>query len=466
MEKRADHNPLGSEKVSKLILKFAIPSIVAMLVGAVYNIVDQLFIGQAVGTLGNAATNIAFPLTTSCVALALVFGIGGASSFNIAIGEKKEEVAAHYIGNSITMLIGSGIVLSIITQLFLKQMLLFFGSPDEVLDYAMTYVKITSIGFPFLILTSGGGHLIRADGSPKMTMICSISGAVINTILDAVFVLGFDMGMFGAALATIIGQIFSGILVIIYLFHYKTVKLTWGHLLIKFKYIYRIVSLGMASFFNQIAMMVVQIVMNKSLTYYGKMSEYGESTPLAVSGIVAKVGMIFFAIVIGIAQGTQPIESYNYGAKNYKRVKEAYRLAIISGAIISVFAFAIFQIFPRQLISMFGKGSESYYQFGISYFRVYLFFTCVNFMQPITSTFFTSIGKAYKGIFLSLTRQIIFLLPLILVLPLFLKIDGILYAGPISDFFAALTAILMMKKEFRLLQDASTVVELEPTYEK
>nr|WP_310604538.1 MATE family efflux transporter [Anaerosporobacter sp.] len=355
MDKNQTQNPLGHAPVGKLMVKFAVPSIVAMLVSALYNIVDQLFIGQAVGTLGNAATNIAFPLSTSCVALALMFGIGGASSFNLAMGRKEPDKAAHYIGNSIVLLLGSGILLMIITLLFLTPMLRFFGSPDDVLGYAKTYVGITAFGFPFLILTTGGGHLIRADGNPKMTMICNLSGAVINTILDAVFVFGFDMGMAGAAYATIIGQIFSGILVINYMRHCKTVKITKKQLKLKWEYSARIISLGTASFFNQIAMMVVQIVLNKSLKHYGSLSAYGEAIPLACVGIISKVNMVFFSIVIGIAQGTQPIEGYNYGAGNFKRVKEAYRLATIVGGAIAVVFFILFQSAPRQIISLFGK---------------------------------------------------------------------------------------------------------------
>ena len=460
MRENIDRNPLGSEKVSKLIGKFAVPSIIAMLVGAIYNIVDQFFIGQAVGTLGNAATNIAFPLATSCTALGLLFGIGGASSFNIAMGEKDEKRAAYYVGNSITMLLVTGTILCIVTLLFLKELLIFFGSPDEVLGYTMTYVKVTAFGFPFLIVTTGGGHLIRADGNPKMTMICSLSGAVINTVLDAVFVFGFQWGMFGAALATVIGQLFSGILVITYIRRYRTIPIQKKHFFVRWIYITRIMSLGMASFFNQIAMMIVQVVMNKSLTYYGALSEYGKAIPLACAGIVTKVNQIFFSIVIGIAQGTQPIESYNYGAKNYHRVKEAYRLAILASGVISIGSFLLFQTIPRQLISLFGKGDEVYYKFGVNYFRIFLFFTCLNFLQPITSTFFTSIGKAYKGIFLSLTRQILFLLPLIAILPLYLGIDGIMYAGPIADFIAAVVAIVMAGLEFKKIGRLERQLEL------
>lgn len=457
MDKIVAKNPLGEEPVGKLMVKFAVPSIVAMLVSALYNIVDQLFIGQAVGTIGNAATNIAFPLSTSCVALALLFGIGGASSFNLAMGRNESDKAAHYVGNSIVLLIGSGIILMLVTQIFLTPLLKFFGSPDDVLEYAKTYVRITSFGFPFLILTAGGGHLIRADGNPKMTMICNLSGAIINTILDAVFVFGFDMGMAGAAYATIIGQIFSGLLVINYMRRYKTVKLTTHQLKLKWEYSSRIISLGTASFFNQIAMMVVQIVLNKSLKYYGSLSEYGEAIPLACVGIISKINMVFFSFIIGIAQGTQPIEGYCYGAGKYKRVKETYRLATIVGGIIAIIFFLLFQLVPRQIITLFGKGDARYYQFGISYFRVFLLFTCLNFLQPITSTFFTSIGKPYKGIFLSLTRQILFLLPLIITMPLFMGIDGILYSGPIADVLAAIITIIMVLAEFRNMKKLQVI---------
>lgn len=445
-------NPLGTAGIGRLMTKFALPSIVAMLVSAVYNIIDQLFIGRYVGPLGNAATNVAFPLAMCCTGIALLFGIGGASSFNLAMGKKEEKEAAHYAGNSITMLACCGVVLMAVTLLFLTPMLRFFGSPDNVLGYARTYVGITAFGFPFLILTIGGGHLIRADGKPNMAMICNLSGAVINTILDAIFMIGFGMGMAGAALATITGQIFSGCLALYYLKHYKTVKLQRKHLRIRWKYVSHVMSLGTASCFNQLAMMVVQIVLNNSLTYYGALSDYGASIPLACSGIVMKVNQVFFSVIIGISQGTQPIESFNYGAEKYDRVRKAYCLAIFAGGILSVLAFIMFQTVPRQIISLFGKGDKGYYQFGVQYFRIFLFFTYVNFLQPITSTFFTSIGKPYKGIFLSLTRQILFLLPLLLLLPMWMGIDGILYAGPVADLLAAVVTVVMAWWEFRLIK--------------
>ena len=443
------NNPLGVQPVNRLLSQFAIPSIISMLVGSLYNIVDQFFIGQRVGELGNAATNIAFPLSTSCLALALLIGIGGSSAFNLAMGSGHEKRAVNIMGNAVVLVAGSGLVLSIITLLFLKPLLLFFGSPKSVLPYAMEYTKITAFGFPFLLLSTGGGHLIRADGRPRITMLCNLVGAVLNTILDALFVFGLNLGMSGAALATIIGQIVSGALAIGYLMHGKTVTIRRENLRIKWENVTRIASLGMAPCSNQVAMMVVQIIMNQSLKHYGSHSIYGENIPIACAGIITKVNMIFMSFVIGLSQGLQPIASFNYGAGKKGRVKEAYIKAISIGAVLAVIAFLMFQFFPRQIISIFGDGSELYYQFAIRYFHVFLFFTFVNFMQPITSNFFTAIGKPKVGSFLALTRQILFLLPLILLFPLFLGIDGIMCAGPVADCLAAVVCFIMVYRELR-----------------
>lgn len=444
-------NPLGTAPVGALIRKFAIPSIIAMVVSALYNIIDQFFIGQKIGELGNAATNVAFPLTTSCTAIALLLGIGAASAFNLSMGRGEKEKALYYIGNSATLLFSFGLVLCLVTQLFLEPMLVFFGSPDEVLGYAKEYVRITSIGFPFLIFSTGGAHLVRADGSPQYSMMCNLTGAIINTILDPLFIFIFEWGMAGAALATIIGQIASAYMVFRYLRKYKAGKLEKKYLIPNWTYASYGMSLGLSQFFNQLAMMVVQIVMNNSLTYYGAMSIYGESIPLACSGIINKVSFMFFAICIGISQGTQPIISFNYGAKQYDRVRQALRLALISGTAICIGAFLMFQFFPRQIIGLFGDGSELYFQYAVRYFRIYLFCTFLNNIQPLSSNFFSSIGKPKKGIFLGLTRQIIFLLPLILIFPRFFGIDGIMYAGPIADFMAASISGVLLVKEVKLM---------------
>lgn len=437
MEENIIRNPLGEERTGKLLSQFAVPSIIAMLVSSLYNIVDQFFIGRSVGELGNAATNISFPLSISCVAIALLFGIGGASAFNLAMGKGDREKAVYYLGNAAVMMVLCGLVLGIVTELFLEPMLRFFGSPENVLGYAKEYTAIIACGFPLLILSAGGGHLIRADGRPKITMVCNLVGAAINTVLDAVFVFGMGLGMKGAALATVIGQVIAGLLVIWYLSHCKTVTIKKEHLIIRREQVARIASLGAAPCSNQLAMMIVQIVMNKSLKYYGSLSVYGEAIPIACAGIITKVNQVFMSFIIGISQGLQPIVSFNYGAAKYQRVKEAYLKAVSCGFALALAAFLLFQLAPRQIISIFGNGTEEYYQFAINYFHIFLFFTFVNFIQPISSNFFTAIGKPKVGMFLSLTRQIIFLLPLLIVLPLLMGIDGIMYAGPVADFLAA-----------------------------
>ena len=321
--KEQDKNPLGVESIHRLLVKFAVPSMIAMIVSALYNIVDQFFIGRYVGELGNAATNIAFPLTTSCTAIALLCGIGGASAFNLAMGGGKKDEAGHYIGNAIMTMLSLGVILWALVQLFLTPMLEFFGSPKNVLPFAEEYTSITAWGFPFLIIGTGGGHLMRADGSPKMTMICNLTGAIINTVLDYLFVGVFDWKMTGAAWATVIGQFVAALLVFGYFLRFKTVKLTRKHLVLKGRIIGRVLSLGTAPCANQLAMMVVQIVLNNSLKYYGGQSIYGESIPIACVGIISKVCMIFFSFVIGISQALQPIVSFNYGAEKYGRVKKA-----------------------------------------------------------------------------------------------------------------------------------------------
>ena len=446
-------NPLGTESIGKLLRQFAVPSIIAMLVSALYNMVDQFFIGNSIGMLGNAATNVAFPLTTVSTALALLCGIGGAANFNICMGRKEPEKARRYMGAAFTMLLALGVVLCIVSRLFLEPMLNIFGATPDVLPYAMTYTGITSFGFPFLILTTGGTNLIRGDGSPRYSMMCNLVGAIINTVLDPLFIFVFDWGMAGAAWATVLGQFVSGMMVLGYIPRFKTLKLSLGDFRPSKTFCLPIFSLGLTSFFNQCAMMVVQVALNNTMTHYGALSVYGSEIPLACSGIVSKVGMIFFSVVIGICQGMQPIVSFNFGASNFKRVKETVVLACKAAFAISIVAFLCFQIFPRQIIGFFGSGSPEYFDFAERYFRIYMFFIFINFLQPISSNFFTAVGMPKRGVFLSLTRQIIFLLPLLVVLPIFFGIEGAMFSAPIADFFAATLAIIFLRAEFKALPD-------------
>ena len=426
---KPSENPLGSEPISSLLRRFAIPSVIAMLVSALYNMVDQLFIGHSIGVLGNAATNVAFPLSMVCTSIGLLCGIGGAANFNLCMGRREPEHAKSYVGSAISMLAILGVILCVAVQLFLRPMMLLFGATPDVIDYACTYTRITSIGFPFLIVTIGGSNLIRADGSPKFSMLCNLVGAIVNTILDPLFIFVFHMGMAGAALATITGQILSFALVVFYLRGFKTLPLSLSDLKPKIACWARIAALGATPAFNQVAMMVVQIVMNNTLTYYGSNSVYGSDIPLACAGIISKVNMLFFSFVIGISQGLQPIVSFNFGAQKYDRVKDAYKKAVFAATAISIVAFLCFQLFPRQ------------------------FFTFLNGIQPVSSNFFTSIGAPKKGIFLSLTRQIIFLLPLLLIFPYLFGIDGVMYTAPIADLAAASVSIVMVVLEFKIMAE-------------
>ena len=450
---KSSENPLGSEPVSTLLRRFAVPSVIAMLVSALYNMVDQLFIGHSIGVLGNAATNVAFPLSMVCTSIGLLCGIGGAANFNLCMGRREPEHAKSYVGSAISMLAILGVILCVAVQLFLRPMMLLFGATPDVIDYACTYTRITSIGFPFLIVTIGGSNLIRADGSPKFSMLCNLVGAIVNTILDPLFIFVFHMGMAGAALATITGQILSFALVVFYLRGFKTLPLSLSDLKPNMACWARIAALGATPAFNQVAMMVVQIVMNNTLTYYGSNSVYGSDIPLACAGIISKVNMLFFSFVIGISQGLQPIVSFNFGAQKYDRVKDAYKKAVFAATAISIVAFLCFQLFPRQIIGIFGSGSEEYLHFAERYFRIFLFFTFLNGIQPVSSNFFTSIGAPKKGIFLSLTRQIIFLLPLLLIFPYLFGIDGVMYTAPIADLAAASVSIVMVVREFKIMAE-------------
>lgn len=453
-----NENPLGYEKISKLLRSFAVPSITATLVSSLYNIVDQVFIGQGVGYLGNAATNVSYPLSTICLAISLLIGIGSASRFSICLGRGDTDQAAKIAGNGVTLMVLAGILYLVLGEVLLTPMLRIFGATTEVMPYAQSYASIILIGMPFLILTNGISNLIRADGSPKYSMICMVAGAVVNTILDPIFIFVFQWGMFGAALATILGQILSFLLAIRYLWAFRTITLEKECFRPDWRDALHTLSMGISSSVNQIAITIVQVVLNNSLTYYGAMSVYGEDIPLAACGIVMKTNAILLSIIVGISQGVQPIIGFNYGARKYDRVKQAYLLAIRWNFVISAVGFLLFQLFPRPIISIFGSGEELYFDFAVLFMRTFLFMVIVNGVQVLSSSFFTAIGKALKGLLLSLTRQVFFLIPLILILPLWLGIFGVLLAGPIADFIAFVVSVLLVKKEFLILKEQADAV--------
>jgi Na+-driven multidrug efflux pump len=443
---------LAKERIGKLIIRFTVPAVMSFLVNAVYNIVDQIFIGQSVGMLGNAATNVAFPLTTISTAVALLCGVGTASNFNLEMGRGNPDKAGNIVGTGITMLAVSGLVICAAVLIFLRPLMGAFGATEKVLPYALSYTQITAFGIPFAVFATGGSHLIRADGSPTFAMISIASGAVLNIFLDAFFIFGLNMGIAGAALATSIGQAVSCCLVIGYLTRFQSIHFTRAHFHLNAGRVWAICSLGAAACLNQLAMTVVQITMNQTLTHYGVLSHYGSDIPLACVGVISKLNIILVAFSVGIAQGCQPIVGFNYGAKNFARVRKTYRLAAIWVTAIATVFFLCFQLIPHEIIAIFGKGSNEYFEFATRYLRIFMLLTFINGIQPVTSNFFTSIGKANRGIFISLTRQILFLLPLILIFPLLWGIDGVMYAGPIADGVAAVLAFVFIFFEMRQMK--------------
>ncbi|MBQ7759468.1 MATE family efflux transporter [Anaerotignum sp.] len=448
-KKNMQGNPLGYAPLGGLMRKFAIPSIISLLVTAAYNMTDQIFIGHVVGMLGNAATNVAFPVTTLLMAFAQLIGVGTAANFNINLGAKRLEEAKKFIGTGLTMMSVAGLLFMAVVLLFKTPILLICGATETVLPLAQDYLGIAAIGIPFLLFTSAASMIIRADGSPSYSMTCMVSGAVLNVFLDWLFLFALDWGIQGAALATIVSQMFSFLRCIRYFPKFKTFPIRKDMLGLKWAYVGKIAKLGTSNFINHTIMMMVNIVLNNSLTYYGALSIYGKDIPLAVSGVAAKLNSIMISFVVGLAQGCQPILGFNMGAKNYDRVKATYKKAVKTGLCFSAAAFLLFQFFPREVISIFGVGNELYFQFAEKYLRVYLFMVFLFGLQPITVNYFTSIGNVKQGIILSASRQGFILIPMLLLLPLQFGLNGVLLAGPISDALAALLSITMVAINFR-----------------
>jgi len=444
-------NPLSYKPVGKLLKSLAIPAIIANLVNALYNVVDQIFIGQGIGYLGNAATNIAFPIITICLAIGLTLGIGGASNFNLELGKGYPEKSKHTAGTAASTLIIIGIILCISVRIFLEPLMISFGATDKILEYSMEYTGITSYGIPFLLFSIGVNPLVRADGNAKYSMIAIVIGAILNTILDPLFMFVYNWGIAGAAWATVISQIVSATLLLIYFPRFKSVKFSLNDFIPQLHYLKRIISLGFASFIYQFSNMIVLVTTNNLLKIYGKNSIYGSDIPIAVFGIVMKINVIFIAIVLGLVQGAQPIFGFNYGAKNYHRVRETMRLLLKVTFSIATILFIIFQVFPKQIISLFGEGDKLYFEFAIKYMRIFLAFISLNSIQISIATFFPSIGKAIKGATVSLTKQLIVLFPLLLILPRFFGVEGVIYATPLTDLVAFTVAIIFLINEFKYM---------------
>lgn len=438
-------NPLATERIGKLMVRYAIPSIISIVVNSLYNMVDQIFIGQGVGYLGNAATNVIMPMTTILMALSLMIGDGGAAYMSLNLGKGDEKAAAHGVGNAISLTIEMGIVLLILFELFLTPLCGLFGATENVLPYALGYGRIIVLGFPFAAICSAFGSIIRADGRPRASMIGLLIGCITNLILDPLFVLVFEWGVEGAAWATIIGQIFNAIYFLVCIARFKTVKIEKRYLRPNRKVTGKLLSLGTSSFITQIASVFVIAVMNNLLVKYGALSQYGADIPLAALGITMKVSQLLTGIALGIATGIQPIYGYNYGSGQYDRVKQTYKLALISSTLILCVAFVVFQVWPEAIISIFGQESELYTDFAVKCFRIYLLLCFTVGVGAVTGIFFQAIGKPIQAAVLSLSRQIIFLIPSMLILGHLMGVEGILWAGPVGDGMACVIALIMVR---------------------
>lgn len=443
------NNRLLTEEIRTLLPQFAIPAITSNLVSALYNIIDQIYIGKWIGYLGNAATNVALPITTICMAIALFIGIGAASHFNLELGKGNRSRAREVTGTAFGALLLTGLLITALIHLFMNPMLQIFGSTDQIYPYALEYVRITSFGIPFLLISTGGNPLIRSDGSPRWSMNCMVSGAVLNVILDFLFMYVFTWGIAGAAWATVISQIVSALWALAYLPRFRNITLTPKDFLPRGTVLLAIMALGLTPMFNRASTMFVQIALNNLLRYYGAGSVYGSEIPLAVAGIVTKVDLILSSVILGIIQGIQPISGINYGAGQYGRVRSVFQMGQKACILVSLCGFFCFELFAAQIISLFGAGDTLYMQFAVTYMRTFLFCTFLNGTTSLHTIFFSQIGKAKTGALLSLTRQIFLLIPFMVLFSFCLGIEGIRFAGPASDCIAFLIAAFAIRREFR-----------------
>ena len=449
-------NILGKEKIGKLIRKFSIPCIISMLVNSLYNIVDQIFIGQGVGYLGNGATNVVFPLVMIGLSFSLMFGDGASAYLSLKLGEKKKKEAEVGIGNGILLSTIVSIIFCIATLIFLPQLLKLFGCTENLKSYALAYGSIIAIGLPFSMIGTTLNSIIRADGSPKYSMITMVAGAILNTILDPIFIFVLHKGVEGAAIATVISQILTFVLNIAYVKRFKTIKITKDCLKLRITVCKKIATLGISSFITQMSIVCVMTAENNLLGKYGAESKFGAEIPITVLGIVMKINQILNSIIIGIAAGSQPILGYNYGAKKFDRVKQTLKIVLGSSVIISTIAFILFQTIPDKLILIFGSGDENYMEFACLAFRTYLLLCIFNGVQIPSGIFFQAIGKSTKSAILSLSRQIVILIPSMIILSHIFGIMGVLAAGPVADGLAFILAAILLAREFKHLKNNGT----------
>lgn len=449
---------LGKEKINTLLLSFAIPCVISMLINSVYNIVDQIFIGKGVGTLGNAATNVIFPLVIIANAISGLIGNGASANLSLRLGEKKEDEAKKCIGSAITLTVIVSIAFSIIIYLLLPNLVYLLGCTENVYHYALDYGRIILIGAPFMITYSAIASIIRADGSPKYSMILLVVGAIINIILDPIFIFTFNMGVKGGAIATVIGQIVSCIMALVYIPKIKSVKLEKSDFKLD-KSITRTLGLGLSSFITQATVLALFVFMNNIMTKYGATSKFGSDIPLSVYGVISKINSLYISTILGISIGSQPIIGFNYGAGNYSRVRETLKKVLVINMIVGIIFNTIFFLFPTELAGIFISKTDPNYdlfmEFAVLMCRSFLLVCCLNFLEMTTSIVVQSLGNVKKATTVSFIRQIILFIPIALILCILCKkgIYGALYAGCISDSITFVISIFILLSEYKKLKD-------------
>jgi putative MATE family efflux protein len=437
--------PLG-----KLMLKFSIPCILSLLIASLYNMVDQVFIGRGVGYLGNGATTVVYPVTVVALALALWIGDGCAARLSICQGKREQEQANRAVGNAIVSVLVLSVLLLVLGFVFEDQILNLFGATENNYAYAKEYFDIILLGVPFYMFGSTLNSIIRADGSPQFALASTLVGCIMNVILDpiAIFVLGW--GMRGAALATIAGQIATAALTFGYLFHCKSVRLNKHSFRLRADTLKTVSALGVSSFLTQISIVVIMAVMNNALVNYGAQSKYGADIPLTVVGIVMKMFAIAIAFIVGVAAGCQPIVGYNQGAGRVDRVKALYKKMMVIEFIIGLAAMACFELFPLQIIELFGSDNGALYnEFAVLAFRIYLSTMALCAIQKASSIFLQSIGKPLQSMALSLARDFVLLAPLCVLLPMRFGVVGPLYSAPIADVICLVLTAVVVAVTFR-----------------
>lgn len=456
---------LANEKVGKLMGKYAVPCIISLLVGALYNIVDQIFIANAsyLGSYGNAANTVVFPLTVIALGIAVMIGDGCCAFVSISLGEKKTENATRSVGNSVLLCIISSIVLTAIYLIFAEPILTAFGGKvnAETFELSKEYFFWIALGIPFYMFGQAMNPIIRADGSPKFAMFSTVAGAVINIILDPIFIFVFKWGMMGAAVATVIGQIVTAALAVWYLLRAKITKPNIRDFKLKGRIIGKTLSLGLCSFLAQISLVAAMMAINNMIRKYGAVDavfgqEQYAQIPMAVVGIVMKFFQIVISIVIGMAAGCIPIVGFNMGAKLNKRVKVLFTKLIIAEACVGAVALIIVELFPNVLIQIFGAANESVYytDFAVKAFRLYLCMLILACVNKATFIFLQAMGKAMESTMLSMVREIVFGVGFALLLPIFFGLDGVLYSMPASDVLTAIISVIIIAKTYRQLSNA------------